>query len=116
MQNLFDAIPKKMPKELIETIAGNENVRIERIVSHGHYSEEGFWYDQERDEFIVLLEGEAELEFEDSLVQLKRGDCLTIKAHQRHRVKWTIPGSSTIWLAVHYDDMLLRAPKTEEYL
>ncbi|MFC1567696.1 cupin domain-containing protein [Pseudomonadota bacterium] len=101
MKNLFDAIPAELPEELIETLAGNENVRIERIVSQGHCSEEGFWYDQKRDEFIVLLEGEAELEFENGTVHLKKGDYLTIKAHQKHRVKWTLPNQSTIWLAVY---------------
>jgi len=102
MKNLFDAIPKDIPEELIETVSGNENVHIERIVSHGHCSEEGFWYDQESDEFILLLEGEAELEFEDDTIHLKKGDYLTIKAHQKHRVKWTTPHQSTIWLAVYF--------------
>jgi len=104
MQNLFDAIPEKLPEELIEVIAGSGDLRIERIVSHGHSSPEGFWYDQDQDEFLLLLEGEAELELEDDLMHLKRGDCLTIRAHQRHRVKWTAPNQSTIWLAVHFDD------------
>lgn len=98
MQNIFDAIPEKLPEELIEQIAGSGNVRIERIVSHGHSSPEGFWYDQEQDEFVLLLQGEAELEFEDGTVRLKRGDYLTIKAHQKHRVQWTTPGQPTIWL------------------
>jgi len=100
MKNLFDAIPTEMNEELIETITGNKNVRIERIVSYGHASEEGFWYDQGEDEFVILLEGEAELEFEDDTLRLKKGDYLTIKAHQKHRVKWTTPNQSTIWLAV----------------
>ncbi|MDT8376246.1 MAG: cupin domain-containing protein [Mariprofundaceae bacterium] len=100
MKNLLDAIPAELPEELIETIAGNESVRIERIVSHGHVTEEGFWYDQNEDEFVLLLQGEAELEFEDATVRLKKGDCLTIRAHQRHRVKWTTPDQPTIWLAV----------------
>ena len=102
MQNIFDAIPAEMPGELIETIAANKNVRIERIVSHGHASEEGFWYDQDEDEFILLLEGEAELELEDDIVHLKKGDYLTIKAHQKHRVNWTTPDQSTIWLALFF--------------
>ena len=102
MKNLFDVIPEEMPEELIETISGNENVRIERIVSHGHCSEKGFWYDQDEDEFVLILEGEAELEFEDGTVCLKEGDCLTIRAHQKHRVKWTTPDTTTIWLAVYF--------------
>ena len=101
MKNLFDAIPAELPEELIERIAGNENVRIEKIVSQGHASEPGFWYDQDKDEFVVLLEGEAELEFEDDTLRLKKGDYLTIKAHQKHRVKWTTPNQPTIWLTVY---------------
>jgi len=102
MKNMLDAIPAEMPEELIETIAGNHNARIERIVSHGHASDEGFWYDQDEDEFILLLEGEAELEFEDDILHLKKGDYLTIKAHQKHRVKWTPPDRHTIWLALFF--------------
>ena len=99
---MFDAIPTEMSEELIETIAGNKNVRIERIVSHGHASQEGFWYDQDEDEFVLLVEGEAELEFEDGTMHLKPGDYLTIVAHRKHRVKWTTPEQPTIWLAVHF--------------
>ena len=92
-----------MPEELIEKIAGSGEVRIERVISHGHCSKEGFWYDQEEDEFVLLLQGEAELEFESETIHLKKGDCLTIKAHQRHRVKWTTPNQSTIWLTVCFN-------------
>ena len=102
MKNLFDTIPAELPEELTETIAGNEDVRIERIVSHGHCSKKEFWYDQDQDEFVLLLQGEAELEFEDTTIRLKKGDYLTIKAHQRHRLKWTTPDMATIWLAVFY--------------
>lgn len=92
-----------MPEELIEKIAGNGNTRIERIISHGHCSKKEFWYDQEGDEFVLLLEGEAELEFESEIIHLKKGDYLTIKAHQKHRVKWTAPNQSTIWLTVCFN-------------
>jgi len=102
MQNIFDAIPETLQQELIEQIAGSVDVRIERIVSHGHSSPEGFWYDQQQDEFVLLLEGEAELEFEDGMVPLKKGDYLTIKAHRKHRVNWTTPDQPTLWLAVYF--------------
>jgi cupin 2 domain-containing protein len=103
MKNLFDAIPSELQEELIEVIAENGNTRIERIISHGHCSKEGFWYDQDQDEFVLLLEGEAELEFESKTIRLKKGDCLTIRAHQKHRVKWTTPNQSTIWLTVCFN-------------
>ena len=101
MQNIFDAIPAELPQELIEQIVGHGDVRIERIISHGHASQEGFWYDQDQDEFVLLLKCEAELEFEDGTMHLKPGDYLTIAAHRKHRVKWTTPEQPTIWLAVH---------------
>ncbi len=100
MKNIFDAIPAELSEELVEQISGSGDMRIERIVSHGHTSPDGFWYDQEQDEFVLLLEGEAELEFEDEVVRLKRGDYLTIEAHRKHRVQWTTPEMPTVWLAI----------------
>jgi cupin 2 domain-containing protein len=78
-------------------------VLIERIVSHGHRSLEGFWYDQKRCEWVVLLKGAARLQFEDHTVEMRPGDALNIPAHVRHRVEWTSPDEPTIWLAVHYE-------------
>ncbi len=104
MKNLFMNLPEVMTDELVERIAGSEGVRIERIVSYGHSSKEEFWYDQDGDEFVLLLSGWATLEFEGHLKSLKPGDYLTISAHQKHRVKWTSSKEPTIWLAVHYGD------------
>ena len=100
--NLFHNIPKDLPEELLETLTGNDQVRIERIVSHGHASEPGFWYDQTSHEFVILIQGAARLAFEDHTVELAPGDYLTIKPHQRHRVVWTDPDEPTLWLAVHF--------------
>ncbi|MES0371409.1 MAG: cupin domain-containing protein [Mariprofundaceae bacterium] len=102
MKNLFEALPSHLPEELIETLGGNENVKIERIVSHGHASEEGFWYEQQEHEFVLLIQGGAELEFEDKTIRLKPGDYLTIEAGEKHRVKWTVPDMKSVWLAVFY--------------
>ena len=79
-------------------------VRIERIVSHGHSSPEGFWYDQDQHEFVVLLQGAARLRFEVGVIEMQPGSFIDIPAHQRHRVEWTSPDEPTIWLAVHYGD------------
>ena len=65
MNNLFEEIPNSLPKELVEVLAENSDVRIERIVSTGHSSPADFWYDQPRHEWVVLLKGEARLLFED---------------------------------------------------
>ena len=102
--NLFDPLPSELAEELIEKLAGNENVTIERIVSRGHSSPSGFWYDQERSEFVVLLSGRAGLRFERQAqtMSLRPGDYVNIPAHQRHRVEWTSSDEDTVWLAVHF--------------
>lgn len=102
MSNLFDDIHADLPEELIQAILSRPNLRIERIVSQGHASPEGFWYDQPQHEFVLLLQGWARLRFEDQTVEMKPGSFLDIPAHRRHRVDWTSPDEPTIWLAVHY--------------
>lgn len=102
-KNLFADIPAHLPEELIETILSRPNVRIERIVSKGHASPEGHWFDQEQHEFVVLLKGSARLRFEGEVIEMTPGSCINIPAHRRHRVEWTSPDEPTIWLAVHYD-------------
>jgi cupin 2 domain-containing protein len=104
MQNLFSSIPAELRCELFETLLETQHVRIERIVSHGHASPDGLWFDQDRHEFVVLLQGKAQLRFEDEEpVELVPGDFINIRAHRRHRVEWTTPDKPTIWLAVFYD-------------
>jgi len=100
--NLFHNIPEHLPEELIEILAESGQIRIERIVSNGHASKPDFWYDQATEEFVLIIQGKAQLAFEDHTVDLNPGDYLTIHAHQKHRVQWTDPGQPTIWLAVHY--------------
>jgi cupin 2 domain-containing protein len=97
-------LPRELPEELFDTLVAAGDVRIERIVSRGHASPEAFWYDQDRDEFVLVVSGHAGLriEGEDDPVVLGPGDYLVIEAHRRHRVDWTDPDVDTIWLAVHY--------------
>ena len=101
---LLADIPVELPQEIFETICVSDTVKIERIVSGGHASPSGFWYDQERSEFILILQGSAGLKFENErdIVVLKKGDYLNISAHVKHRLEWTDPTCATIWLAVHY--------------
>lgn len=102
MTNLFHDLPTQLPQELVTTLLSAENVRIERIVSHGHSSPAGFWYDQDEAEWVVVLRGAARLRFEDesSSTELRPGDSLHIPAHRKHRVEWTTPDEPTVWLAV----------------
>ncbi len=101
---LLEGIPAELPEEICDTICSAESVKIERIVSRGHASPEGFWYDQERNEFVLVMRGSAglKLENEEDIVVLKPGDYLNIGSHRKHRVEWTDPTCETIWLAVHY--------------
>ena len=102
--NVFASIPTQMPEELTELLSGSGRVRIERILSKGHRSPDGFWYDQDRNEWVLLLKGRAGLTFEgeSGIVALTAGDYLNIPAHIRHRVEWTAENEETIWLAVRY--------------
>jgi cupin 2 domain-containing protein len=100
--NLFSDIPARLPEELFTTLIDAAEVRIERIVSHGHASPAGFWYDQAQHEWFVVLKGAARLRFESSVIELNAGDSVNVPAHTKHRVEWTTPDEPTIWLAVHY--------------
>ena len=102
INNLFENLPTLIPIELIQVLAENRHGRIERIVSHGHASQEGFWYDQEEHEWVIVLKGAARLRFEDTAADLKPGDFVNIPAHKKHRVEWTTPDEPTIWLAVFF--------------
>jgi cupin 2 domain-containing protein len=105
-QNLLRNLPSGGKDELIETLFRSAHTRIERIVSHGHASPDGFWYDQPEDEFVVLLSGAARLRFadEETAVELRPGDSLLIPAKCRHRVEWTAPSEPSVWLAVFCTD------------
>ena len=104
MNNLFTNVPSGMPEELVEVLLSASDVRIERIISHGHAQSEPFWYDQPWHEWVVVLQGMARLRFEgeSQLREMHAGDFINISAHRRHRVEWTTPDQPTVWLAIHY--------------
>ena len=100
--NLRDAIPATLPEELASTLTRSNGCRIERIVSGGHASPPGFWYDQAEDEWVLLFSGSARLELQDPerTVALAPGDWILLPAGCRHRVAATAADTDTIWLAV----------------
>src|ERR1700756_5027726 len=85
--NFFADLPKHLPEELVQTLINDASVRIERIVSHGHASPDGFWYDQDQNEWVMVVKGEARLRFEgdEQPVGMKPGAWLNIPAHRKHR-------------------------------
>lgn len=103
--DLFERIPAELPVEAIEVLAAGGRTRIERIVSKGHCSPADFWYDQDEEEWVLLLKGAARLRFAqgDRLVHMEPGSYVHIAAHERHRVEWTLEDAETVWLAVFFD-------------
>ena len=103
MKNLFASIPDTIDEEIFEDLLKNDTIRIERILSRGQTSPEHFWYDQNENEWVLILKGSAVIAFDDgSQTVLKKGDHLNIPAHKKHRVSWTDPDAVTVWLAVFY--------------
>ena len=103
VKNIFQNIPKPTDKEFFELLASKDSVKIERIVSYGHTSGADEWYNQNSDEWVILLSGEAVISFEyEEDIRLFAGDYIFIPAHKKHRVSWTEPHKDTIWIAVHY--------------
>ena len=103
--NLFTDLPNNLPAELVTKLLDTADVRIERIISHGHASPADFWYDQPQAEWVIVLKGAARLQFEDGMVEMRPGDFMNIPAHKKHRVEWTTPDEPTVWLGVRYGDV-----------
>ncbi|MGI0116209.1 cupin domain-containing protein [Zooshikella sp. RANM57] len=101
--NIFQEIPHDIPQELFEVILDKPGVSIERIISKGHTTPKGSWYDQDHDEWVLLLQGEASVMFHDDTEPyvLAVGDYLYIPAGVKHRVEWTSQTTETLWLAIH---------------
>ncbi len=102
-KNIFEKIPSDLSDEIIETLITSKNVRIERIISKGQSSPPDFWYEQEENEWVIVLKGSAKILFDDGQsIELTPGDYLNIPSGRKHKVEWTNPGTETIWLAFFY--------------
>ncbi|MDD2357194.1 MAG: cupin domain-containing protein [Thiovulaceae bacterium] len=96
--NIFkNLIEPKVGDEIFSTLLEHKNIKIELINSNSVIY--GKSYQQEQDEWILLLEGEATLEVEGVAQLLKTGDYLFISAQTVHRVLFT--DKKTLWLAIH---------------
>lgn len=104
LDNLLAAIPASLTEELVQILVRAPGVQVVRVVSCGHHSPDGFWYDQEENEFVVVVAGAARMVFEEpaETVEMVAGSFVNIAAHRRHRVEWTDPEQNTVWLGVFY--------------
>lgn len=103
MANIFSNIPSELPNEIFEDIIITEKLRVERIISKGQTSPDIGWYDQNENEWIIVLSGYGVIEYiNGAKVILKQGDYLNIKAHEKHRVIETSSDEATVWLAIFY--------------
>ncbi|MBM4309689.1 MAG: cupin domain-containing protein [Deltaproteobacteria bacterium] len=97
--NIFETHDQRETDETFIPLLQRAGFRLEQIVSNGQASAPGFWYDQDRDEWVMLVRGEAVLELDQERVELKAGDYLLIPAHVRHRVASC--SQDAVWLALH---------------
>ncbi len=103
MTNIFNNIPSEIPNEIFEDIISTEKLRIERIISKGQTSPDNGWYDQNENEWLIVLSGYGVIEYINGVkVTLKQGGYLNIKAHEQHRVIETSSDEATVWLAIFY--------------
>lgn len=101
-KNIFN-LPSTIPDEIVETLHSSGSVRIERIISSGQVSPEGFWYDQAENEWVMLVQGEAKVAFDDgTAVSMNAGDYIFIPARRRHRVEFTNTEPPCVWVCVFF--------------
>jgi cupin 2 domain-containing protein len=103
INNLFHNLPTSAQCEVFDTLLQHKQVKIERIVSKGQASLAEEWYDQAQAEWVILLAGNARLQFakDKAIISLTAGDYIFIPAHEKHRVDWTDPATESVWLAIH---------------
>jgi len=100
--NLFDDLPRQSNNEIFTELLWRKGVRIERIVSTGQSTPVVKPYNQEYDEWVLLVSGSAGLWIEgEAERELRPGDYVLIPSHRNIRVTWTAKGEPTVWLAVH---------------
>ena len=97
--NIFEI--KKIPEseEILEILAQSDNIRIERILSNGQTTD---WMIQDEKEFVVLLQGNATIEFDDREIHLSKGDTLMINEKEKHKVSYTSESPICIWFCVFF--------------
>jgi cupin 2 domain-containing protein len=101
--SLVRNLPDATEDERFEELSRAKSFQIERIISAGQVSPPGFWFDQPNEEWVLVVQGRAEISLldPDETIHLSIGDWLMIEAHRKHRVEFTSREPLTIWLTVH---------------
>lgn len=100
--NIFDPPADTGEHEIFTTIFKSDKIEITKIDGLRAFNKPGKWYDQEDDEWVILLQGKATLEFQnDESIQLNSGDYIFIEAHKPHRIKQSSNKPNCLWLAIH---------------
>jgi cupin 2 domain-containing protein len=103
MSNLFANLPVETKDEVFTELLSRPGARIERIVSNGQSTPVDIPFNQDHDEWVLLLGGSASLWVDgDGEHDLHPGDHILIPARRTHRVTRTAKDEPTVWLAVHF--------------
>ncbi len=103
VKNIYNCNNVNLDTEYLENILVNKNFRLERIISFGHITPSNFWYDQDEDEFVLLLKGYAKILLEnEEIIELKEGDYIIIPKHLKHKVIYTDTENKTFWLTCYF--------------
>ena len=97
--NIFESEKLSMTEEIIEILAENKDVKIERIISAGQTTD---WMSDTRKEFVILVQGRATIQFENGKVDMSEGDTLLIEARRWHKVSYTSRDPHCIWICIYF--------------
>lgn len=102
IKNFFENLPSvKNGEELIETISESSSIKVERIISNNSIAPKNGWFEQENEEWVMLIQGSAKIQFQEKEIELFTGDTLFIPAKTKHKVTYTSSIPICIWLAIH---------------
>jgi cupin 2 domain-containing protein len=97
LKKLFDLSQLPSKGEFVEEILHYKNIAIKKIVSSDTLETDTFL--QEEAEWVMLLEGEAQIMMNDLCYNLQKGEYLFIPPLTQHTI--TKVKAGTIWLAIH---------------
>ena len=99
-KNIFSMLPENLKGEVFQELVTSSKFRVERILTSKENQFDRSWYDQDDNEFVILLQGSAKLEFSNNkIIELIKGDYLFINCHDKHRLLEVSSKEDTIWLA-----------------